>query len=383
MSQKSKLTGETYIRSFQNPLTTFFNILPNPDKVLNRNGRTIEVYKELKNDPHVWSCIQSRKSGLLCLDYIISPNGADTEIAQFIQSVFDALDVQQIERDILEAPLYGFQPLEIVWKIEQSSVQRIVPDKVIPKPQEWFAFDSDGNLRFKKAGDLKGEIPPLMKILCIQHEASYLNPYGQSLLSKCYWSVSFKNGGLRFWVNFTEKYGMPILTGQYERNASAEEAEKLVSELNNMAEDAVIVMPSDIKIQLHEASRNTSAELYRDLIKFCDAEISKAILSQTLTTELDMGSYAATLIHYKVRREVILSDIRLIESAFNTLIGWIVDLNFPSKPSPKFRILINESENQDRVDRDLKISQTGTVKLTKQYWMNTYGFNHDEIEEKL
>jgi phage gp29-like protein len=43
--------------------------------------------------------------------------------------------------------------------------------------------------------------------------------------------VIFKNGGLKFWVNFSEKYGMPILMGQYNRGATSEEIEKLAQEL--------------------------------------------------------------------------------------------------------------------------------------------------------
>jgi len=378
MSLISKLTGETFTRNYQNPFANIFGILPNPDKILSRAGKTIEAFKELKNDPHVWSCIQSRKSGLLSLDYSVLPNGASQQVTSFVQTVLSELDIQQIERDFLESVLFGFQPIEIIWKYKNQSKMYIVPEKVIPKPQEWFFFDAEGNLRFRKSGEPKGVIPPPMKILNIQHEASYLNPYGHALLSKCYWAVTFKNGGLKFWVNFTEKYGMPILLGQYQRGSTFDEAERLAKELSNMTEDSVIVAPSDVKVELHEAVRTSSSNLYKDLIKFCNAEISKAILSQTLTTELDMGSYAATLIHYKVRKEVILSDIRLVESAFNTIIRYIIDLNFPGSPNPKFKILVNESENQDRIDRDVKLTQAG-VKLSKDYWMETYGLNEEDL----
>ena len=32
-----------------------------------------------------------------------------------------------------------------------------------------------------------------------------------------------------------------------------------------------------------------------------------------------------------------------------------------------------------KVERDLKISQTGNVKFTKKYWMSSYGLKEDEI----
>ena len=118
-----------------------------------------------------------------------------------------------------------------------------------------------------------------MKIINVQFESSYMNPYGNSLLAKCYWPLKFKNGGLRFWVNFTEKYGMPMLVGQYSRGASQDEVQKLADSLNNMTQDAIIVTPMDVKVEMKEAVKSTSVELYRELIKHCNAEISKAILS--------------------------------------------------------------------------------------------------------
>lgn len=355
-------------------------MLPNPDKILQRTGKTIEVYRDLKNDPHVWSCIQSRKSGLLSLDYILLPNDAPTLIIKEIESILSDLDMQQIQRDILEAPLFGYQPLEIIWKLTESARKFYIPEKIIAKPQEWFFFDGDGQLRYRIKGDLKGTPPPPMKILNVQYEASYLNPYGQALLAKCYWPITFKNGGLRFWVNFMEKYGMPILIGQYSRGTSFEESQKLADDLANMTEDSVIVTPSDIDIELKEAVRTSSVDLYKELIKHCNAEISKAILSQTLTTELDMGSYAASMTHFKVRREVILSDIRMVEQTMNQLIKFIINLNFSADTYPKFKILINDADNMQKIDRDLKIAKAGNVKFSKKYWMNSYGFKEDEVE---
>lgn len=380
MSTKN-LFSELVSRENQDFLFRIMNHLPNPDKILRKTGKTIEAYRDLKNDPHVWSCIQSRKSGLVGLEYTIAQNNSGTEIVKFIEEIFSKLDINQIQRDILEAPLFGYQPMEVMWKQTEGQRQFLVPTDIVAKPQEWFFFDFKGSLKFKKSGVPDGISPPPMKILNVQYEPSYLNPYGHSLLSKCYWSVTFKNGGIKFWVNFTEKYGMPLILGHYTRGAASDEIQKLADVLADMAEDSVIVSPSDIKIEMQEAVRYSSISLYKELIKFCNAEISKAILSQTLTTEIEMGSLAASQTHFKVRKEVILSDIKLVERALNKLIQWIVELNFGNVQSPSFKIILNDSDNSQKIERDLKISQTGTVKLTKKYWMNSYGFNEDELEE--
>ncbi len=353
--------------------------LPNPDKILGSSGKTYETLRNLKNDPHVWSCAQSRKSGVLAFDYSIDPGESDRRIAEEVERIFADLDMNRFFREILEAPLFGFQPIEIMWR-RAGGGRFLYPEDLIGKPQEMFFFDSRGELRYKKSGLPGGVVPPPGKMLNPRFEASYMNPYGGPLLSKCFWPVTFKNAGLKFWVNFTEKYGMPLLLGRYERGATFDETQKLADDLANMTEDAVIVSPSDIQIELKEASRGASSELYRDMISHCNAEISKALLSQTLTTEIDMGSYAAAQTHFKVRKEVVLADARLVERCANELIGIIVETNFPRAAAPKFRFEINDSENSARIDRDAKLAAAG-FRFTKKYWIRTYGFKEDEIAE--
>lgn len=327
---KEKLLQETF-----NLYYRLTNLLPNPDTILRKIGRGIEVYRELKNDAHVWSCIQSRKTGVLSLAWHIEQENSEKEVFEIVRSFFDTIDVYQIESDILEAPLFGFQPIEIIWEEEGNF---LLPKELKARPQEWFAYDVDGKLVFKEKFSTETTQIPMYKIINVQHEATAINPYGHSLLAKCYWPVTFKNGGLRFWVNFTERYGMPILIGQYQRGATNEEIQQLARDLDSIYEDAILVAPMDVKLELHEPNRSSSVDLYLELIRFANNEISKAILSQTLTTELEGGSYAASQTHFQIRKEIIFADSRLVQNAMNQLIRYIVELNFGTKTHPKFKI---------------------------------------------
>ncbi len=381
MEIEKKLTKEFATRDAFLSLANPFGVLPNPDSILRKTGKTIETYRELKNDPHVWSCVQSRKAGVLSLDHTVVRNDSTAGVFREIKSILNGFDISGLMRDILEAPLFGYQPLEIIWEQSaKSGMSFIYPKSIIPKPQEWFGFDTNGALRFKRIGKPEGELCPPEKIVCVRFEASYINPYGHSLLSKCYWPVVFKNGGLKFWVKFTERYGMPMLIGQYCRGATTEEARKLAEELAEMTEDAVIVTPADVNIDFKEAARNASSTLFRDLIRHCNSEISKAILSQTLTTELEMGSYAAANTHFRIRHEVVLSDIKLVEKTINHIIDLVVKMNFGNVKKPEFKVVVNDSENSYIVERDTKLISTGAVKFSRNYWMKRYGFSEDEIE---
>ena len=159
--QKKMLTGELVTRENRYSFMKHIGILPNPDKVLAVGGRNYETLRDLKNDPHVWSCIQSRKSGTLSLDWAID---GEQPLSQELSEMLSNIDVYTFISDILEAVLFGYQPFEIIWDFSGSKHLSFVPKSITPKPQEWFFYDGNGNLRYRNANNIDGIIAPEAKI---------------------------------------------------------------------------------------------------------------------------------------------------------------------------------------------------------------------------
>ena len=377
-SVKKKITDEIATRKRALNFYSLINILPDPDIVLKKQGKDITVYKELLCDPHVFACCQSRKSGVLSLEWEINRGIDKDKNAQLIEDLLKKLDIYKIINDILDASQFGFQPLEILWKKDKSGY--ILPDKIIAKPQEWFCFDDDNNLKFRTKENYYGEELPDKKFLCPQANPSYNNPYGERTLSRVFWPVTFKKGGMKFWVIFTEKYGMPHLIGKHPRGASKEETDSLADMLEEMVQDAIAVIPDDSSVEIKEANKSSSAEIYEKLIDKMNAEISKAILGQTLTTEIgSTGSYAASNTHMAVRQDIIDSDKKLVETTINQLITWIYELNFPNQNIPVFEMYEEEDVDLTLAQRDKILSETG-VKFTKEYFIKNYGLEDEDFD---
>lgn len=316
------------------PSIGFMGALPNPIKLPSARGSLMESLRELKDDPHVWSCVQSRKSGALSAEWEIVGLHAEE-----ITKALEKIDMTAFFRDALEALLFGYQPIEIIW---EKSGDGIYPAKLLAKPQEWFAFDAGREPVFLSRANPSGEKIIPHKMIFARYEPSWRNPYGESLLAKCWLPAKFKRGATKFWATFTEKYGMPILTANFKRGATQAEIETLAESLAKMAQDDVFVSPEDIEIELKEPQRGSSSELYSELIKHANAEISKAILSQTLTTELDAGSYAAAQTHFKIRREVVEADCKLLEGVATELLRSIAALNFLGKDGAKLKFSLKK-----------------------------------------
>jgi phage gp29-like protein len=372
-------------------------MLPDPDPILRKQGKDMKIYRELLCDAHVFACVQSRKSGVLSLEWEINRGLNKDSNSKRIEDLLKSLDIYQLIKDILDCAFFGFQPIEVLWeKIDNL----ILPVDVKAKPPEWFCFDEENNLKFRTKENYWGEELPDKKFLCPQSNASYDNPYGERVLSRVFWPVTFKKGGMKFWVIFTEKYGMPHLVGKHPRGASKEETDTLADLLENMLQDAIAVIPDDSSVEIQEAEKSSSADIFEKLIDKMNAEVSKAILGQTLTTEIgSTGSYAASQTHMGVRADIVDADKKLVEKTINQLIKWIYELNFAdcrqsaqrsgdtfnagnqvaNQDIPQFEMYEIEDVDLNLAQRDKVLTESG-VKFSKEYFIKNYGFDEQDLE---
>ena len=376
---KKNLTQEFATRRRSPDFSAFLYYLPDPDPILRKQGKDISVYRELLSDAHIWACVQSRKAGVTSLEWSIDRGKAKSQQAKIIENVFNRMDLHKIISEILDASVFGFQPMEIMWEYRDGY---ILPADVEAKPSEWFLFDPDNNLKFRTKENPMGEPLPEKKFLCPKYFASYQNPYGERTLSRCFWPASFKKGGMKFWATLAEKYGTPFLTGKLPRGTAQEEIDAMAESLDNMIQDAIAVIPDDGSVEILQAGGSgANADIHEKLIDKMNAECSKAILGQTLTTEVgSTGSYAASQTHFQVRADLVDSDKIMVERTLNQLIALIFEINWQDKQEmPVFSMWEEEDVDKDLADRDKTLTDCG-VKFSKKYYMKSYGFEDEDFD---
>jgi phage gp29-like protein len=147
-----------------------------------------------------------------------------------------------------------------------------------------------------------------------------------------------------------------------------------------MIQDAIAVIPDDSSVEIQEANKSSSAEVFEKLIDKMNSEISKAILGQTLTTEIGTtGSYAAANTHMAVRQDIIDADKKIVEKTINQLIQWIYEINFSNTEVPKFELYEPEDVDLTLAQRDKILSESG-VKFTKEYFIKAYGLEEEDFD---
>jgi phage gp29-like protein len=356
--------------------------LPNPDPILRELAQNQTAYENIMSDSHLAATIAQRKSGVKSMLWAVDRGKAKSRQAKAVVEMIENLDVYRIISDILEAPFWGMAPIEIIWQ-RPSESGLITPFEVMGKPPEWFLFDADNVLKmYTRESQVDGiDIPP-KKFLLARHNASYKNPYGDMILSKCFWPVTFKKAGYKFWISHVEKYGTPTIVGKVPRAAQDDEYQKIADNLNLMIQDSVFILPEDSQVEVLDTKSAAGSQMYQDLLKFSNSEISKAVLGQTLTTEAgDKGTQALGTVHRQVSADLVLEDKRMVEQTFNTLIDFFMQINFGgSKDAPRFELYHEEDVDLTQAQRDKTLADTGQIKFTQQYWEKTYGFEKGDIE---
>ena len=358
-------------------LNDLLRILPDPDLILRRTGKTYEIFDEMENDSHIWANVTARKAGVKSKRWDIKPAGTepkDCEIAKFVKDNLLKLDMFKIMGQMLDAIFRGINGHEIIW---QELNGKWLVKELKNKGQKPFVFSPDGTLKYRNyyTGYMPEDLPE-RKIVLVRHEdKGEENPYGTRVFSKCYWSWVFKKNGWKFWAIYCEKYGMPHALGKYPSGLSKEERDLFINALSEIILDSVTAVEKSMDLELIEPKNANGGLVHKEFLESANKEISKAILGQTLTTEVgDNGSYAASKTHENVKNEIIEADAEMIMGAINTeLIPWLVDYNFGVQNNyPKFVINYDEqSVKKELAERDCNLLDRGLA-IPVDYLYKTY-----------
>jgi hypothetical protein len=271
--------------------------------------------------------------------------------------------------------------MEVMWDIKTWT-----PTDVVAKPPHWFVFDESNNLRFRtKANWALGEELQSdgkdKKFLVATNDADYENPYGFPILSTCFWPVTFRKGGFKFWITFTEKFGMPFIVGKQPRSTDKIETDAFADMLEQMVQDAIAVIPDDSSVEIPETKNTGSADLYDKLINACKSEISVALLGHSGGAISTPGKLGGEDQAVGVRDDIVNGDKKIPEECFNTLIQWTAEYKFSERTDlPEFILYEEEDVDLDQATRDELLTKDGRLKLTKTYYMKNYGFEEEDID---
>lgn len=312
--------------------------------------RQMELFEEMEEkDTHLFSQLQTRKNAVTGLNYEIiaySDDESDKEIANFVEKELGAIEkFEDILFDLLDAIGKGIAVSEILWKIDDTGKTSI--ENIRQVPQKKFFWDYEDKFKVMTEEFPSGIEIEENKFIIHRYKAKSGHPSRAGILRVVAWMYLFKNYDIKDWVSFCEVFGMPIRLGKYNPSASEDDKTALMRALVSIGTDAAGIIPDGTEITFVESNKGTSINLYEDLARFCDEQISKAVLGQTLTSDASGGgSYAQSKTHNEVRHDLTDSDCKSLASTLKSyLIKPLVWFNFGTDRVPQIKFDCEGTEN--------------------------------------
>ncbi|MEJ5330113.1 MAG: DUF935 family protein [Desulfobaccales bacterium] len=314
----------------------------------------MELFQEMEEkDAHLAALLQTRKLAVLSLDYEVLPYAKtpeDEHIARVVgELVYGIPRLEEAFLDLLDAIGKGFAVVEVQWE-RIGRQARVAELRWIPQKRITFVNDLIPRLLTDKEPWKGEEIPP-WRIIYHRYKARSGYDTRAGVLRVVGYMYLLKNFALKDWAAFNEVFGMPLRLGKYDPAATPADRESLIQAIRSLGTDAAGIISKNTEIEFVEATSRLSGSHnpYQVLAEFCNREMSKAILGQTLTTDTAgaTGTYAAAKVHAQVRRDLVEADAQaLAQTLREQLLRPLVGFHFGwEKPVPYFRFRYEEEED--------------------------------------
>lgn len=288
-----------------------------------------ELFSQMEQRlPHLASVLQTRKLAISGLEWKFEPfseDAKDTEIAERFTAMWEELDTDELLLDMMDAVSKGASFVALSWAVKDGG---FVVNSTEPIDQKNWRYDLDDKLfRLITEEQPQGLLPTFGQVLEHRYRARSGSPTQAGVMRTCAYYYLFSTVAVKDWLVFSEVYGQPVRIGKYDPSTSKEEREALELAVAMIGSDAAGVISRDTEIELLEAAKNSSVEVYKLLIEMCEAGISKAVLGQTLTSsEGQHGTQALGNVHEEVRQDLLKADARAVSKTLRMQLvrPWII-----------------------------------------------------------
>ena len=316
-----------------------------------------------------------------------SDEDADLELADEVrEQVMQGPGWHDMLLDLLDAISKGVSCQEIVWGRQGSRWAPAAYHRIDPR---WLVFSySDGETPLllretgvrgtmtaadPRSGGWDSHADPLAagKFIYHRHRSKSGLPVrgGLAYLAATMWLL--KSTAIRDWWAYGEVFGIPVRVGKYGPNATDGDIQTLVDAISMLASDAGAVIPDTMQIEFVQAARGggQSDALFPAQAGWCDEQVSKAVVGQTMTTD-DGASLSQAQVHADVRDDLVEDDVRqMCETISSAIIAPYCVLNGKASAAGWPRLALPPQE--DAVDVTAVVAAARAGLRVPQPWLRS------------
>ncbi|MCO5229599.1 MAG: DUF935 family protein [Chitinophagales bacterium] len=282
------------------------NAMRAAESTVPRRTELYDLYEDIMLDGHLSSVVEKRILAVTNADWQFLDN--EGKEVKLMKEWIDTPDFELMVEELLKSKLWGYTMLEIDFYPDNTFGVFDIPRKHI-RPELGIVCKEQttntGAINIREGWYANTVL-----------EAGKPKDLGK-LLSACQY-VIYKRGNFGDWAQFTEIFGMPLIDAVWDGYDETQRM-KLLEALETMGGGGQLVRPAGTTVEFVQGgTNNPTGDLYNNLIKACDTQISKLILGQTETTESsDSSGYAQASVHADTENDINISDIKFVRRILN------------------------------------------------------------------
>lgn len=353
--------------------------LPNPDfHFFHTHGVSPhKALRDLSYSPEVQSAILARESAVIGDPWEII--GDNEEETKFITYNLEKLGINSIFREIFHALWYGYTILQHPIQKVNNHWEYIKIDSL---PSEWFCFDKKSQLipsNHTNTTPLNMTIGDLDKeVELVQYRPTFINPYGESLLTRVFWSATWIRGTMDLWISYIDRFGDDSIVGRVEL-ANDDKKMAMLHAIQEFRSSGAMVIEGSDSIDILKSDKSSSSQLFKDFYDLCTKQISKVVLGHSSALDSTPGKLGNEASISIVRQDITQDDKSIIAETVNKLIRHLCLINnFSSRTT--FAWKPEQEDEKSRIERDTMLHNIG-FEFSEEYICKTYRFNKQDISK--
>lgn len=305
-----------------------------------------DIYDYVMLDAHLTSVVQQRVSKVLGEEFaIMDSNGnIDDELTkQFSKQWFG-----KVQKAIIDTKLYGYNLIEIQELIDNEirDVKIVSRGNVIPEMKAVVKNPYQVSL---------ASLIPLEN----RNDSDYyvlVDSETLGLLNQIVPLVMIKRLTLSMWGEHSQTHGLPMTVLKTDNH---DQTSKYQQDMQRFIQNRNIVVGLSDSLEILSQSGSDPHKIYLELISTCNAEISKAVIGQTMTTD-NGSSRSQSEVHERVANEISEADREYMTYVINdVLFPKLIALGYKLE-NASFKYISKEKRSyQEKLDTIKNLKETG------------------------
>jgi len=283
--------------------------------------RLFTLYRDIMVDSHLLAEFSKRKLAVIKEQPAFIPadkkDAAAVATATEIERMWGQLKgKREALTHLLDSTLYPVALVEKVWKPSTDPARAYELAALKPVPHHLLDY-RDGCLKLRRIAPGGARTEEFFKpdpVRYIIHRGhlltSHPDKWGGPMRAALFWFL-FKTMNREWWARFLDRFGAPFLVGKYPDNDERSRSE-LAYAFSQATRIFGLAIPQQASVEMVQAAAAQTGDAFANFHAVANAELSKLIVGQTMTTEAQAGGFGSTqaVVHQGVR-----DDIQAFDSA--------------------------------------------------------------------